>query len=65
MWESRSDFQGLWEERETAVWFSSLSIARHFHSRSPVCSRTPSAEAYEELSLGLLHLLRSLRIGLG
>src|SRR5258708_39846960 len=32
MWESRSDFQGLWEARETWVWFSSLSIARHFHS---------------------------------
>jgi hypothetical protein len=31
MWESRSDFQGLWEERETWVRFSSLSIARHFH----------------------------------
>ncbi len=28
MWESHSDFQGLWEERETCVWFSSLSIAR-------------------------------------
>src|ERR1700758_4403679 len=32
MWESRSDLQGLWEGRETWVWFSSLSIARHFHS---------------------------------
>ena len=33
MWESRSgDFQGLWETRETCVWFSSFPIARHFHS---------------------------------
>jgi hypothetical protein len=30
MWESRSDFQGLWEGRETWFWFPSLSIARHF-----------------------------------
>ena len=27
-----SDFQGLWETRETCFWFSSFSIARHFHS---------------------------------
>jgi len=32
MWESRSDFQGRWETRETCFWFSSFSIARHFHS---------------------------------
>src|SRR5690349_688697 len=28
----RCDFQGLWETRETRLWFSSFSIARHFHS---------------------------------
>jgi len=32
MWESHSDFQGRWETRETCFWFSSFSIARHFHS---------------------------------
>ncbi len=32
MWESRRDFQGRWEERETWVWFSAPSMARHFHS---------------------------------
>ena len=31
MWESRSDFQGRWERRETWFWFSSFSTARHFH----------------------------------
>ena len=35
MWESRSDFQGRWETRETCFWFSSFSIARHFHSPLP------------------------------
>src|SRR5450759_1288765 len=32
MWESHGDFQGLWETRETCLWFSSFPIARHFHS---------------------------------
>jgi len=31
MWESRSDFQGRWETRETWFWFSWFSTARHFH----------------------------------
>ena len=34
MWESRSDFQGRWETRETCLWFSSFPTARHFHSPS-------------------------------
>ena len=45
MWESRfGDFQGLWETRKTCFWFSSFSIARHFHS--PVrLAFMPSASA--------------------
>ena len=31
MWESRSDFQGLWARRKTCLWFSSASTDRHFH----------------------------------
>ena len=31
MWESRSDFQGRWEEWKTCLWFSRLSTGRHFH----------------------------------
>ena len=27
------DFQGLWARRETCFWFSSASMARHFHRR--------------------------------
>ena len=37
MWESRSDFQGRWEEWKTWGWFSRLSTDRHFHG-SPVSS---------------------------
>src|ERR1700694_4966786 len=43
MWESRSDFQGRWEERETWVWFSALSTARHFHSTESRLSFTRTA----------------------
>src|ERR1700693_5535302 len=63
MWESRSDFQGLWEERETRFWFSSLSIARHFHGppRFSSCA-TLVARSNQQLPFGLLHFLRRLRI---
>ena len=36
MWESRSDFQGRWEEWKTWVWFSRLSTDRHFHGSAGV-----------------------------
>jgi hypothetical protein len=29
------DFQGLWARWETCFWFSTASMARHFHSRLP------------------------------
>ena len=31
MWKSFQDFQGRWEGWKTWVWFSRLSMARHFH----------------------------------
>src|SRR5579871_3805946 len=31
MWESRSDFQGLWARWKTCFWFSTASTDRHFH----------------------------------
>src|ERR1035437_8658946 len=30
------DFQGLWEDRKTALSFSGLSISRHFHGPLPL-----------------------------
>jgi len=36
------DFQGRWKEWETAVWFSTLSTARHFHSAAVVVESLPS-----------------------
>ena len=31
MWKSLRDFQGWWEGWKTWVWFSRLSMTRHFH----------------------------------
>src|ERR1700730_6816902 len=64
-WGNReSDFQGLWEARETWVWFSALSIARHFHSPPVVSScATLVLQASEQLAFGFLHLGRRLGIG--
>src|SRR6266568_4582090 len=65
MWESRSDFQGLWEARETWVWFSSLSIARHFHSPPRFNLRAPFVvQAREQLAFGCLHVDGGLSVGL-
>ena len=47
MWESQSDFQGQWEERETVLGFSSLSTARHFNGRfRPVKQGALSGKSY-------------------
>ena len=58
MWESRSDFQGRWETRETRFWFSSFPIARHFHSPSAVARRGLLAEAKRANSLLLACCIR-------
>src|SRR5207302_556938 len=62
------DFQGLWETRKTCLWFSSFSIARHFHSPFAArisCAFTPT-EAGKQLLLFLLHSPRRSSVaGLG
>ena len=64
MWESRSDFQGRWEERHTWGWFSSLSTARHFHRPPPSCA-PPRLETGKQFVFGFLHLLGCLRVTAG
>jgi hypothetical protein len=56
------DFEGLGKRRETAVWFSSFSMARHFHGapRFP-CAFSLLAKSEEELPLGLLALVSPTR----
>jgi hypothetical protein len=57
MWESRSDFQGRWEARETVV-----LVFRAFHGSSfprPSCGGLSTLslgiEAAKQLALGILH----------
>src|SRR5258708_22220335 len=64
MWESRSDFQGLWEGRATWFWFSSLSIARHFHSPPRFSRATPLGQTSEQLAFRLLHFRCGQRVRL-
>ena len=52
-----SDFQGLWKERETCFWFSSVSIVRHFQGldRSwSVITQPASLAGNHEIAFALL-----------
>src|ERR1051326_7820928 len=68
MWKSRlSDFQGLWEERETVVWFSSLSPPRRSRCApgpAGVGSGAAFGVASQELAFGALHAQGSFGVGL-
>src|SRR5450755_3390718 len=58
------DFQGLWARRKTCLWFSSASIARHFHSPS-VSRAFLSPQFCKHLPFGFLHAPRGLSVTLG